>query len=67
MRVVSVIENGQVIKKILKHLNLWEIKRKSLPIANAPPIGVFPTYDEQPGPSIDDTITDPDYPAEAYF
>jgi hypothetical protein len=67
MRVVSVIEDEQVIKKILKHLNLWEIKRKPLPIANVPPIGVFPTYDEQPGPSIDDTITDLVYPAEAYF
>ncbi len=67
MPVVSVIEDEQLIKKILKHLNLWEIKRKPLPTANAPPIGVFPTYDEQPGPSIDDTIIDPDYPAEAYF
>ncbi len=67
MRVVSVIEDEQLIKKILKHLNLWEIKRKPRPIANAPPIGVFPAYNEQPGPSIDATITDPDYPAEAYF
>lgn len=42
----------------------------------APPINDFPTYlpvrrtqtgDEQPGPSPDDYIRDPDYPAEAYF
>ncbi|MDP6682905.1 MAG: hypothetical protein QF876_07985 [Desulfobacterales bacterium] len=33
----------------------------------APPIGVFPAYDEEPGPGIDDTITDPDYPEAAYF
>jgi hypothetical protein len=37
------------------------------PVANAPPAGVFPTYDEQPGPGVDDDIVDPDYPAEAYF
>ncbi len=28
---------------------------------------VFPACDEQPGPSADDYIKDPDYPAEAYF
>jgi len=56
-----------VIKKILKHLDQWDVKRKPLAIANAPPIDVFPTYDEQPGPSTDDYIRDPDYPAECYF
>ena len=34
MRVVSVIEDEQLIKKIHKHLNLWEIKRKPLPIVS---------------------------------
>ena len=28
---------------------------------NSPPIGMFPAYDEQTVPSIDGTITDPDY------
>jgi hypothetical protein len=55
------------IKKILKHLALWDVKRKPCPMANAPPIDVFPAYNEQPGPSTYDTIRDPDYPAEAYF
>ncbi len=41
--------------------------KADLVITNAPPIGVFPAYDDEPGPGIDDTITDPDYPAEAYF
>ena len=67
MRVVAFIENPDVIKKILKHLGQWDVKRKPRPTANAPPIDVFPTYDEQPGPNTDDYITDPDYPAEAYF
>jgi len=68
MRVISVIEDPDVIKKILKHLDLWwEIKRKPRPVANGPPGDLFPAYDEQPGPCIDDYLTDPDYPAEAYF
>jgi len=68
MRVISVIEDPDVIKKILKHLDLWwEIKRKPRPVANGPPGDLFPAYDDQPGPSIDDYLTDPDYPAEAYF
>ena len=56
-----------VIKKILKHLGLWDIKQKPSPVANAPPIDVFPVYDEQPGSGTDDYIVDPEYPAEAYF
>jgi len=67
MRLIAVIEDPDVIKKILKYLDLWEIKRKPRPVANAPPGDLFPAYDEQPGPCIDDYITDPDYLAEAYF
>ena len=63
MRVISVIDDPDVIKKILKYLGLWDVKRKHRPVANAPPIDVFPAYlpvrrtqtgDEQPGPSADD-------------
>ncbi len=28
---------------------------------------IIPAHDEQPRPSIDDIITDPGYPTEAYF
>ena len=48
------------MKKILKHLGLWDVKRKPRPVANTPPIDVFPAYDEQPGPREDDYIADPD-------
>ena len=67
MRIISFIEDPDVMKKILKHLGLWDVKRKPRPVANAPPIDVFHAYDQQPGPSADDYIRDPDYPAEAYF
>jgi hypothetical protein len=38
-----------------------------MPVANAPPIDVFPVYDDPPGPIADDYIIDPDFPDEAYF
>ncbi len=67
MHVIAFIEDPDVIKKILKHLDLWGIKRKPMPVANAPPSDVFPVYDDLPGPIADDYIIDPDYPDEAYF
>jgi hypothetical protein len=62
MRVIAFIEAPGVIRKILKHLNLWDIKRKPQPLANAPPIDILPLYDDPPGPSADDLIIDPQYP-----
>jgi hypothetical protein len=67
MRVIAFIEDPDVIKKILEHLDLWDVKHKPLPTANAPPIDVFPVYDEQSGPRTGDYIRDPDYPTEVYF
>ena len=67
MRVIAFIEDPDIIKKILLHLGLWDVKHKPHPVANAPPIDVFTTYDEQPEPGADDYIRDPDYPAEGYF
>jgi len=37
MRIISFIENEEVIKKILKHLGLWNVKARPPPRANAPP------------------------------
>ena len=67
MQIISFIEDSDVIRKILKHLGLWDIKRKPPPLANAPPIDVFPAYDQQPAPSADDYLIDPEYPIEAYL
>ena len=67
MRVIAFIHDQDVIRKILEHLNLWDVKQKPFPRAHAPPIDGFPLYDEPPAPSADEYLTDPDYPAEAYF
>lgn len=37
MKVISVIENEDVIKKILKHLGLWDVKARPPPRATLPP------------------------------
>jgi hypothetical protein len=63
MRIIAFIENEVVIKKIFKHLGLWDIKRKPSPVANAPLI----VPDSYPIPSVDDYVIDPDYPIKTYL
>jgi len=69
MRVISVIEDADVIRKILKHLDLWEIKARPPPkktIYPRPrdlPTENFTISDEQQMPSIDEYLIDPEYPA----
>jgi len=45
MCIIAFIEDPEVIKKILKHLDLWNLKTRSSPRANAPPNNIEP----QPG------------------
>ena len=54
MRVIAFIHDQDAIRKILEHLNLWDVKRKPFPRAHAPPIDDFPAHDEHPGPTVDD-------------
>jgi len=49
MRIISFIENEQVISKILKHLGLWEVKQRPPPRANAPPLNIHINYTARPG------------------
>ena len=37
MLILAFIENPEIIKKILKHLDLWDLKARPPPRANAPP------------------------------
>ena len=53
MGVIAFIEDKDVIKKILEHLELWDVKRYPPPTANAPPIDTFPAYDRSPAPTAD--------------
>jgi len=76
MKIISFIEDEQLVKKILKHLDLSDVKRKPPPCANGPPPEAFIIYDESSSPSVDDYIIDPDrttlrlstgYPIETYL
>jgi len=62
MRILSVIEDQEVIKPILKHLGLWLPTRKPQPRANAPPIEFQIDYsDAQIPPAAAYLYRDPEY------
>jgi hypothetical protein len=67
MRIIALIEDEQLVKKILKHLGLWDVKRKPTPRANGPPSEAFIIYDESSSPGADDYLIDADYPIETYI
>ncbi len=79
MRIIAFIDVSEAIEKILKHIGLWDVKRKPAVRANAPPFEAFTIYDDCPAPRTpcsDDYIIDVDrstlrlstgYPAEAYL
>jgi hypothetical protein len=62
MRVIAVIEDQEVIRKILTHLRLWQIKARPWPIAYGPPDLAAAPFNDWPAPSADDYLTDPLYP-----
>jgi hypothetical protein len=64
MNIISFIDDSEIVKKILKHLNLWDVKRKPPPRANGPPAESFIIYDESSSPGADDYIIDADYPID---
>ena len=80
MKILSFIEDPEVIKKILKHLGLWDIKARPPPKATATPQDFHIDYvyfvedvyfyksrmDSQIPPCEDYLFHDPDYPIEAY-
>ena len=41
MRIIAFIEDQQIVKKILQHLDLWDVKRKPPPRSNDPPSLLF--------------------------
>ena len=65
MRVISVIEDSEIVKKILKHLGLWDQKARPPPKVNSPPM--TPEYhidytDSQLPASDNYLYVDPEYP-----
>ena len=67
MRLLAFIEDEEVIKKILKHLGLWDQKARPPPKATATPPDLYIDYSDSQAPSCDDYLFhDPEYPIEAY-
>ena len=64
MRVIAFIEDQEVIRKILVHLGLWEIKTRPRPVAHGPPDLTYEPFNDSPAPTADDYLTDPLYPDE---
>jgi len=68
MKVISVIEDEDVIKKILKHLGLWEVKPRPPPQnAKSQTLSTEPHIDysdTQVCPSDNGFYVDPEYPAD---
>ena len=67
MRIISFIDDDELVKKILELLDLWNVKRKPAPRAKGPPNESFIIYDESSSPSADDYSIDADYPIETYL
>ena len=76
MRIISFIEDEEIISKILKHLGLWEVKQRPPPRAKAVTRNIHIDYTVSQIPSCeDDLYCDPDrstlrlstgYPIEMY-
>jgi len=60
MKINSLIDSSDVIKKILKHLGLWLQKWPLLPRAHAPPEAVHIDYLNSQIASADDYLIDLD-------
>ena len=61
---ISFIEDQKVIRKILTHLKLWQVKARPRPVAHAPPNLAAALCDDWPAPSAEDYLTDPLYTDE---
>ena len=67
MKIISFIDDSEIIKKILNHLGLWDVKRKPPPRANSPPTESSIIYDDSSSPDADAYLIDADYPIETYL
>jgi len=70
MRVIAVIDDKKIIKKILKHLDLWDVKSRPPPKIKGASQGdetIIDYFDLQVPPSDDFFFSDPDYSVDDYI
>jgi hypothetical protein len=68
MRIIAFIEDEEVIKKILKHLGLWEVKARPPPRAKGTSVTIsIDDSDSQVPFSAPPFYQDPQYPVDSYM
>jgi hypothetical protein len=67
MRVITFIEDQEVIRKILIHLGLWQVKVRPRLVAHAPPDLIYESFNDWPAPSAEDYLTDPVFSTKYKF
>jgi hypothetical protein len=60
MRIIAFIEDQQIVKKILQHLDLWHVKRKPPARANDPPAQAIIIFDDSSLPDAEAYLIDAD-------
>jgi len=67
MKIISFIEKAETIKKILKYLGLWLVKKRPPTRIHSPPAELYADHPDSQIPPWDDDYSDPEYPFEAYM
>jgi len=67
MRIISFIEDREVIQATLKHLGPWLVKSRPTPKAHAPPGGYIRDPFSQLPRNDDPLYRDPDHSWDAYL
>jgi hypothetical protein len=67
MKIISFIEDEEVIEKILKHLGLWEMKARPPPKPKASLVTMHFDYSDSQISFADSFYADPDYPMDSYL
>ena len=67
MRIISFIEDREVIQTIPEHQGLWLVKSRPSPKAHAPPASYVLDHYSQISKHGDFLYREPDYPSDAYL
>jgi hypothetical protein len=57
MRIIAFNERENLVKKILKHVDLWKVKSRPLPRGHSPPGDFYTDYSDSQIPHRDDYQT----------
>jgi hypothetical protein len=67
MKIISFIEDEEVIEKILKHLGLWNVKARPPSEVKVPPVRTKMDYSDSQVSSSEWFYPHPDYPVDFYM